>query len=136
MAGWNDELINDFRAHGRVTKGPFLGRDVLLLNTTGARSGSERTHPLVYSRSGDDLIIVASKGGAPTNPDWYHNLRANPIVEVELGSERFKARAEVVRDEAERQRLYEAHSVKNPGFRDYVKKTTRRIPVIRLSRIH
>ena len=132
---FNDDLITDFRVHGKVTKGPFLGRDVLLLTTTGARSGAARTSPLVYSRDGDDLVVIASKGGEPNNPGWFHNLRAHPVVTVELGGERFAARASVALTESERRRLYDGHSVKNPGFRDYEKRTTRRIPVIRLERI-
>jgi len=135
VAGWNDDLIADFRAHGKVTRGPFLGRDVLLLTTKGAKTGEQRTSPLVYSKDGDKLVIVASKGGAPTNPGWFHNLKANPVVSVELGGERFDARATVATPESERRRLYDQHSVKNPGFRDYEKRTTRRIPVITLERL-
>jgi deazaflavin-dependent oxidoreductase (nitroreductase family) len=132
---FNDDLVLDFRAHGKVTKGPFLGRDVLLLTTTGAKSGAERTSPLVFSRDGDDLVVIASKGGAPTNPGWFHNLKAHPVVTVELDGGRFTARANVAAPESERRRLYDQHSVKNPGFRDYEKRTTRRIPVIKLERI-
>lgn len=135
MAGWNDALIEDLRKNGRVTKGRFVGRDVLLITTTGAKTGLERTNPLVFSQDGGRLVIVASKGGAPSNPAWFHNLRAHPVVTVELGGERFHARASVVRPESERRRLYDQHSVKNPGFRDYEKKTTRRIPVILLERV-
>jgi deazaflavin-dependent oxidoreductase (nitroreductase family) len=134
MAGYNDSLIADLRAHGKVTQGPFVGRDVLLITTTGARSGNEHTNPVVYSRDGDRYVIVASKGGAPTNPGWFHNLRAHPTVTVELEGERFSAQATVVSPESERRRLYAQHSVKNPGFREYEKKTTRRIPVIWLDR--
>lgn len=132
---FNDDLIADFRAHGKVTKGPFLGRDVLLLTTKGAKSGLERTSPLVYSRDGERLVVIASKGGAPTNPGWFHNLKADPIVNVELGGERFAARANEARPESERRRLYDQHAVKNPGFKDYEKKTTRRIPAVTLERI-
>jgi deazaflavin-dependent oxidoreductase (nitroreductase family) len=132
---FNDDLVSDFRAHGKVTRGPFLGRDVLLLTTTGAKSGAERTSPLVFSRDGDDLVVIASKGGAPTNPGWFHNLKAHPLVTVELEGGRFTARANVAGPESERRRLYDQHSIKNPGFRDYEKRTTRRIPVIRLERI-
>jgi len=135
VASWNDDLIEDFRKHGRVTTGPFVGRDVLLITTTGAKTGLERTNPLVYSQDGGRLVVVASKGGAPTNPGWFHNLRAHPVVTVELGGERFQARATVVRPESERRRLYDQHSVKNPGFRDYEKKTTRRIPIVLLERL-
>ena len=132
---WNSGLIEDFRAHGKVTHGPFLGRDVLLLTTKGAKTGSKKTHPLVFHRDGDKLVIVASKGGAPTNPAWYHNLKAHPVVTVELGGETFEARASVTKPEPERRRLYDQHSAINPGFKDYEKRTTRRIPVITLRRI-
>ena len=134
MPGFNDELIADMRANGRVTKGPFVGRSVLLLTTTGAKSRESRTTPLVYSRDGDRYVIVASKGGAPTNPAWYHNLRTHPNVQVEIGHERFRARAHVM-SEAERRRLYDAHAELNPSFKDYEKRTTRRIPVITLERL-
>lgn len=133
--GWNDDLISDFRANGKVSKGPFLGRQLLLLNTKGAKTGAERTAPVVYTKDGDDLVVVASKGGAPTHPNWFHNLTKDPNVEVELGGERFKARAKVASSEAERERLYQAHAKVHPGFLDYVKKTTRKIPVIRLERV-
>ena len=135
MNDWNRGLIEDFRAHGKVTQGPFVGRDVLLLTTKGAKSGNEHTNPVVFTRDGDKLVIIASKGGAPTNPSWYHNLKAHPVVTIELGGEKFKARATVAKPEAERRRLYDQHSAINPGFKDYEKKTTRRIPVVLLERI-
>ena len=135
MAGWNDDLISDVRTNGKVTKGPFVGRSVLLLTTTGARSREQRTNPLVYSRDGDRYVVVASKGGAPTHPDWYRNLRAHPNVVVEIGHERFRAKAEIVKDEGERRRLYDAHASLNASFKDYEKKTARRIPVILLERL-
>ena len=133
--GFNDDLIEDYRANGKASKGPFVGRQILLLTTTGAKTGTARTSPLVYTKDGDDLVIVASKGGAPTNPDWFHNLRAHPTVTVELGGDTFEARAMVADSEAERERLYAAHAKLHPGFLDYVKKTTRKIPVIKLERI-
>lgn len=133
--GFNDRLIDDFRAHdGQITSGPFTGRSLLLLTTTGAKTGEERTNPLAYSRDGDRLVIVASKGGAPRNPDWFHNLRAHPEVSVELGPEKFRARATVA-DDAERRRLYDQHAAKMPAFADYEKKTARKIPVVVLERI-
>ncbi len=133
--GFNDDLIEDYRANGKASKGPFVGRQILLLTTTGAKTGTARTSPLVYTKDGDDLVIVASKGGAPTNPDWFHNLKAHPTVTVELGGDTFEARAMVADSEAERERLYAAHAKLHPGFLDYVKKTTRKIPVIKLERI-
>ena len=135
MAGFNEGLIEDYRANGKPTKGPFVGRQVLLLTTKGAKSGQERTNPLVWTKDGDKIVVVASKGGAPTSPSWYHNLKANPVVTVELGTERFTARASVAQPESERRRLYDAHAKLHPGFTDYEKKTTRRIPVITLQRI-
>ena len=130
---WNDDLIADIRKNGKATSGPFVGRDVLVLTTKGAKSGKEHAVPVVYSKEGDDLVVVASMGGAPISPAWYHNLKANPDVTVETGKQRWNAKA-VVTPEAERKRLYAQHAVKHPGFLDYEKKTTRKIPVIRLHR--
>ena len=135
MADFNDGLIEDYRTHGKATSGPFVGRPILLLTTKGAKSGLPRTKPLVYTTDGDHVVVVASKGGAPTNPAWFHNLKANPMVAVELGRERFAARANIAAPEAERRRLYDAHAKVHPGFVDYEKKTTRRIPVVTLERI-
>jgi deazaflavin-dependent oxidoreductase (nitroreductase family) len=131
---WNAALIEDFRTHGgQVTQGYFAGRELLLLTTKGARTGETRTSPLAYTRDGDRIVIIASKGGAPTHPAWYHNLIANPRVSVELGGERFEALA-TVEPEPERRRLYDQHSEVYPGFREYEAKTTRVIPVITLRR--
>ncbi len=131
---FNRNLIKDIRANGKATSGPFLGRDVLILTTTGAKSGEERETPLVYSWDKGHHVIVASKGGAPTHPSWYHNLRANPVVTVEAGGEKFQARANVV-DGDDYERLYKQHADINPGFWDYRQKTTRKIPVILLERV-
>jgi len=128
-------LIEQIRSNGGVvTDGPFAGRSVLLLTTTGARSGDPRMAPLVYSRDGERIVIVASKGGAPVNPSWFANLVANPVVTVEAGGETFQARARVAGPE-ERDRLFAAHAAINPGFLDYVERTTRVIPVVVLERI-
>lgn len=128
-------LIDDFRANsGRVTSGPFVGRQLLLLTTHGARTGVERTTPLVYTRHGDRVVIVASKGGSDQHPHWYHNIVKHPIVTLEVGAETFQARATVAGTE-ERRRLYDAHADVFPGFRDYEKKTDRVIPVVILERI-
>ena len=135
FAGFNQRLIEDFRAHdGRITSGPFAGRSLLLLTTTGAKSGRARTNPLAYHREGDRFVVVASKGGAPTHPAWYHNLRADPDVTVEIGPEKFRARASVP-DDVERRRLYDEHAAKMPAFADYERKTARKIPVVVLERI-
>lgn len=129
---YNQTVIETFRANGGKAPGQ---NQLLLLTTTGAKTGAQRTSPVAYSTDGDRLVIVASKGGAPTNPSWYSNLLANPIVTVELGGEQFQARASVVTDEAERDRLYAQHAELMPGFADYEKKTTRKIPVVLLERI-
>lgn len=133
FADFNKNLIADLRAHhGKATSGPFMGRDVLILTTKGAKSKEIRENPLVYTRDGDKYVIVASKGGAPTNPSWFHNLRAHPEVSVEIGGEKFKARAQVVDDNDHYERLYENHATINPGFHEYRTKTSRKIPVILL----
>jgi deazaflavin-dependent oxidoreductase (nitroreductase family) len=133
MADFNQTLIDDLRAHeGHPTSGPFVGRAVLILTTTGARTGELRETPLAYSRSGDDIVIVASMGGAPRNPSWYHNLVANPRVTVEVDGVRFDAVARVAGPE-ERRRLYDRHAQEHPSFREYEAKTSRVIPVIVLS---
>ena len=130
-----EALIADFRANGgKVTSGPFTGRPVLLLTTTGAKSGEPRLVPVVYSRDGEHHVIVASKGGAPTHPAWYGNLLANPVVTVEVGGETFQARA-IVAEGAERDRLFAAHAAANPNFSDYQRRTTRVIPVVLLERL-
>lgn len=131
VGNYNQMVIERFRANGGKVGGPNA---LLLLTTTGARSGKPRTAPVAYSRDGDHLVIVASKGGGPTNPDWYHNLLAHPIVTVELGSERFQARANVAQGQ-ERERLFAQHAALMPGFAEYQQKTTRQIPVIILERV-
>ena len=134
-ADFTKALVADLRANGgRATSGPFAGRNLLLLTTIGARSGEPRLAPLAYTRDGDRIVIVASKGGAPTNPAWYVNLLANPVVTVELGGETFQAHATVV-EGGERDRLYAAHATEHPAFRTYPEKTTRVIPVIHLDPI-
>jgi len=132
---FNRDLIKDIRANGRATSGPFLGREVLVLTTTGAKTGDVRETPLVYTRDGDHHVIIASKGGAPTHPSWYHNLVKHPEVSVEAGGQRFKARAHIAEGD-EYERLYNQHADINPGFHDYRKKTSRKIPVIVLERLH
>ncbi len=134
-ADFTKALVDDFRAHaGKVTFGPFLGRDLLLLTTVGARTGEPRLAPVVYTRDGDRIVIIASKNGAPTHPAWYVNLLANPIVTVELGAETFQARASDVVG-VDRDRLYAAHAAVHPTFLEYPARTTRVIPVVVLVRI-
>lgn len=133
MSGINDynqAIIETFRANG----GKVPERDsLLLLTTTGAKSGQPRTSPLAYSKDGDRFVILASKAGEPTNPDWYHNLLAHSEVTVELGAERFAARASVT-EGLERERLFAQHVAQMPGFAEYQRKTTRQIPVVVLER--
>jgi deazaflavin-dependent oxidoreductase (nitroreductase family) len=131
---FNENLIAEFRANGGKVSGMFAGRPMLLLTTTGAKSGLQRTTPLVHTRDGDRIVVIASKGGAPTSPAWYHNLVANPTVTVELGTEKFPAKATVVTG-AERDRLYAAQAAMMPAFAEYETKTTRKIPVVVLERL-
>jgi deazaflavin-dependent oxidoreductase (nitroreductase family) len=133
-SNFNQQIIDEFRANGGKVGGMFEGAPVLLLTSTGAKSGQPRVSPLVYTTDGDRLVIIASKGGAPTNPDWFHNLRANPEVTLEVGTERFPARASVPEGE-ERQRLFDQMAAQMPGFADYQRDTSRQIPVVVLERI-
>jgi deazaflavin-dependent oxidoreductase (nitroreductase family) len=131
----NKLLVEDFRAHGgEVTTGQYAGRPILLLTTTGAKSGQPRTTPLAYGRDGDRYVVVGSQGGRPTNPDWYYNLLKNPTVTVEVGTETFQARAVEV-EGAERERLFEQMAGAVSNLKDYQKKVTRVIPVIVLERL-
>jgi deazaflavin-dependent oxidoreductase (nitroreductase family) len=133
MSDFNTKIIDEFRSnHGRVG-GPFEGAPLLVLTTTGAKSGQPRTNPLVYLPDGDRMVIFASKAGAPTNPDWYHNLKAHPRVTVEVGDETFDADATVAEGE-ERDRLYAQQATIMPGFAEYQEKTDRVIPVVVLTR--
>jgi len=129
---WNKGIIDEFRANAGKVGGPFAGATLLLLHTVGAKSGKPHVNPVAYVRDGDRLVIIASKGGAPTNPDWYYNLVAHPQVTVEVGTEQLKVRAAVAA-EPERARLYAKMAAMMPSFADYERKTTRVIPVIVLS---
>jgi len=132
---FNRAIIEEFRAnHGKVG-GPFEGAPMVLLTTTGAKSGTTRVNPLAALPSDEDgvLYVFASKAGAPTNPDWYHNVLAHPDVEVEYGDERHAAVATPVMG-AERDRLYAEQVTRMPGFADYERKASRVIPVIELRR--
>ena len=130
---WNAGIIEEFRANGGQLGGQFEGAPVLLLHSTGAKSGKERVNPMMYQAVGDALAVFASKAGADTNPDWFHNLLANPEVTVELGTETFTATAEVA-EEPERARLYAKMVEAMPGFGEYREKTDRVIPVVLLNR--
>jgi deazaflavin-dependent oxidoreductase (nitroreductase family) len=130
---WNDfnrTLIDDMRAHGgRATSGPFRGRDVLILHTTGAKSGEVRETPLAYFPENGNVVVIASKGGAPTNPAWYHNLASNPVTMVEVLGETVPVTARITSGD-ERDRLFAKIGAKYPGFLGYQEKTTRVIPVV------
>jgi deazaflavin-dependent oxidoreductase (nitroreductase family) len=134
LTTFNEQLIEEFRTHGGTVSGRFSGVPLLLLSTTGAKSGLPRTTPLTYSRDFSRLIIVAAKQGAPTNPDWYHNVKANPVVTVEVGGERFQAVARVT-EEAERQRLFEQMASERPNFNEFQSRAERQLPVIVLERV-
>ena len=130
---WNKQVIEEFRANGGKVGGMFEGRTLLLLHTVGAKSQQPRVNPVACVKDSDRLVVIASKGGAPTNPDWYYNLVANPSASVEVGTEQFKVRATVA-EEPERTRLYHQMVAVMPGFAEYEQKTTRKIPVIVLTR--
>ncbi len=134
MNDFNTQIISEFRSNGGKVGGPFEGATVLLLTTTGARSGLERVNPVVARTEGDDVYVFASKAGAPTNPDWFHNLVANPEVTVEVGTETYPARAEVL-GSADRDRVYGAQAAEYPNFAEYQAATDRVIPVVRLQRV-
>jgi deazaflavin-dependent oxidoreductase (nitroreductase family) len=127
---FNRSLIQDLRSNqGQATSGPFKGGDLLILTTKGAKTGEARENPLVYTRDGERLVIIASKGGAPTHPSWFHNLVTDPEVIVEAGGDRFKARA-IVPQGDEYERLYSQMADIYPNFYEYRQKTSRQIPVV------
>jgi deazaflavin-dependent oxidoreductase (nitroreductase family) len=130
---FNRQIIEEFRANGGETSGPFKGRPLLLLTTTGAKSGQKHTTPLVYTKDGDRVVVIASMGGAPKHPLWFINLRANRDVTLEIGTEKFEATASIA-EGAERERLYAAQAAMMPAFTEYQQKTTREIPVVVLKR--
>ncbi len=130
---WNSKIIAEFRANEGKVGGPFDGAPVLLLTTTGRRSGQQRVNPMMYLADDGRLLVFASKSGAPTHPDWYLNLVANPEVTVEVGTETFPARAVVLEGE-ERDQKYAEQARRYPGFAEYQAGTDRVIPVIALLR--
>jgi deazaflavin-dependent oxidoreductase (nitroreductase family) len=134
LKDWNETIIEEFRANDGQVGGRFAGSSLLLLHTIGAKSGQERVNPVAYTMDGGQFVIIASKGGAPSNPDWYYNIVANPLVTVEVGTEQFQALATVT-VEPERTRLFDQMAGVRPGFAEYQKQTTRIIPVIVLTRI-
>jgi deazaflavin-dependent oxidoreductase (nitroreductase family) len=130
---FNEKIIEEFRANGGNVGGPFEGVALLLLHATGAKTGRTRVKPLVYRRDGDRLVVFGTKGGAPTNPEWYYNVQANPRVTVEAGSDRFEADARVAPPD-ERDRIWRLQARDAPAFADYQKRTDRTIPVVILER--
>jgi deazaflavin-dependent oxidoreductase (nitroreductase family) len=131
---FNSKIIAEFRENEGKVGGPFQGAPLLLLHTTGAKSGQERVNPMMYQTIGDGFAVFASKGGAPTNPDWYHNVVANPHVKAEIGTDTIELTARVA-DDATRAPIWEAWKKANPGFADYEAKTSRQIPVVLLDRV-
>jgi deazaflavin-dependent oxidoreductase (nitroreductase family) len=131
MSDFNSNLIAQIRAGGgHLSDGPFAGRQVLILTTTGAKSGQSRETPLVYSRDGDNIVIIASMGGAPSHPAWYHNIVANPQVTIEVDGKKLQANAHIAEGD-ERRRLYDQHADLHDSFTEYEAKTGGRvIPVI------
>jgi deazaflavin-dependent oxidoreductase (nitroreductase family) len=130
----NDEVIKEFRENKGKVGGFFATMPLVLLNTIGAKSGLPRTNPTAYLADDERLIVIASKGGAPTNPDWYYNIVANPEITVEVGTEKYQALAKVA-DEPDRTELFDKMAAVNPGFAEYKEKTSRVIPVVTLTRI-
>jgi deazaflavin-dependent oxidoreductase (nitroreductase family) len=131
---WNRKVIEEFRANAGKVGGQFEHVPILLLHSTGARSGLERVNPLAYQADGDRLAVFGSKGGAPTNPDWYYNLVANPRARVEVGTDTFDVTARVAEGD-ERERIWARQKETLSGFADYERNTTRQIPVIVLERV-
>jgi deazaflavin-dependent oxidoreductase (nitroreductase family) len=133
MHDWNTKVIEEFRANAGKVGGQFEGAPVLLLTTTGAKTNQTRVNPMMYLAEGDKVYVFASKAGAPTNPDWYHNLVAHPRVTVEMGPDTFDATATVVKG-SERDRIYAEQASRYPGFAEYQANTNRVIPVVAVDR--
>lgn len=136
MQDWNAKMIEEFHAKNGKGVGDF-GDQLALLTTTGARSGEQRTTPLMFHRDGDRYVVIASKAGAPDNPAWYHNLQAHPVAMIEVGAELGTETLEVRAHDAEgeeRERIWADRVAIAPGFQEYQEKTSRRIPVVILER--
>jgi deazaflavin-dependent oxidoreductase (nitroreductase family) len=134
MNDWNAKTIEEFRANGGKVGGNFEGAPLLLLHHIGAKTGTERVNPVMYQAVGRDYAVFASKGGAPTNPDWYHNLLANPDATIEIGAGTKAVHARVAEGD-ERERIWSTQKERYPGFAEYEAKTTRQIPVVILEAI-
>lgn len=131
-ADFNAQIIEEFRANEGRVGGMFEGTPLLLLHHTGARSGASRVSPLAYLGDNGRFVVFASKGGAPTNPDWYHNLKASPDVTIEVGADTMPAVAEEATGE-ERERLFRTQAERVPQFAEYEKQSGRVIPVLVLT---
>lgn len=130
MSDWNDNIIDEFRDNEGVVEGVFEGKPILLLHHKGARTGTERVNPLMYQRVGDAYAIFASKAGADTNPDWFHNLKAHPEVTIEVGTDKVDVRARVAEGD-EHETIWDRQKRDFPQFAEYEEKTSRdQIPVI------
>jgi deazaflavin-dependent oxidoreductase (nitroreductase family) len=133
---WNQKIIAEFRANEGRVDGPFEGAPMILIHHIGAKSGTERVTPLVrFPQDDGRIVIIASKAGAPTNPDWYHNLKANPTLDVEVGTETFPVTVTEA-EGSERDELWSRVVAASPGFGEYQEKTTRKIPVLVLTPTH
>jgi deazaflavin-dependent oxidoreductase (nitroreductase family) len=133
MSDWNDKVIAEFRANQGRVGGQFEGAPLLLLHSTGAKSRQERVNPVMYQAVGNGFAVFASKAGADTNPDWYHNLRAHPQARIEVGTQTLDVTARVL-DADEREPIWEEQKARYPGFADYETRTDRVIPVVMLDR--
>ena len=131
---WNRRVIEEFRTNGGKVSGRFEGGTLLLLHHVGRRSGAERVNPLAYLRDGDRYVVIGSKGGAPTHPDWYHNLVAARTTEIEVGTERFPVEVHELTG-TERDEVWPRLVEAMPGFGDYQRQTDRTIPLVALSRV-
>jgi deazaflavin-dependent oxidoreductase (nitroreductase family) len=135
MSDWNHGVIEEFRANDGRVGGYFAGAPMILIHHIGAKTGTVRVNPLVFFPEADgSMLIVASKGGAPTNPDWYRNVVAHPRFDVEVGAQTFTVEATELKDD-ERAQVWQRIVAERPGFGDYEKKTSRVMPVLRLSRV-
>jgi deazaflavin-dependent oxidoreductase (nitroreductase family) len=134
LNSWNAKVIDEFRSSGGHLAGDFAGAPLLLLHTRGAKTNAERVNPVMYLNDAGRLFVFASKAGSDANPDWYHNLMANPEVTVELDDETFAATAIVLHGE-ERDHIYKIQGERMPQFAEYQEKTARVIPVVELQRI-
>ena len=133
MKAFNKNIVDEFRANGGKVGGPFEGATLLLLHTTGAKSGQPRLAPLAYFTIEGKMIIIGSKAGADTNPDWVHNLRANPGAHIEVGADAYDVTSREL-PRAERDELFDKVVAAAPGFGDYQSKTSRVIPLFELTR--